>query len=160
MLRAMQASDLPAVLQVEERAYSVPWTEGIFRDCMRVRYLCMVAEVAATPGFDARSGGKDQIIGHAVMSVAAGECHVLNVCVHPDLHNRGIGRRMLRRLLALARRQEADTAFLEVRASNVAAIALYYSEGFDEVGLRRGYYPVAIDDTVNREDAVVMARAL
>ncbi len=156
----MQASDLPAVLHVEERAYSVPWTEGIFRDCLRVRYFCMVAELAATPGIDAPLGGNDQIIGHAVMSVAAGECHVLNVCVHPDLHNRGIGRRMLRRLLALARRQEADTAFLEVRASNVAAIALYYSEGFDEVGLRRGYYPVAIDDTVNREDAVVMARAL
>jgi ribosomal-protein-alanine N-acetyltransferase len=159
-LRAMQESDLPAVLGVEQRAYSVPWTEGIFRDCLRVRYFCMVAELTPPPGIDSGSDGNDQIIGHAVMSIAAGECHVLNVCVQPDLHNRGIGRRMLRRLLALARRQEADTAFLEVRASNVAAIALYYSEGFDEVGLRRGYYPVSMNDTVNREDAVVMARAL
>ena len=159
-LRAMQASDLPAVLSVEERAYNVPWTEGIFRDCLRVRYLCMVAELSPSPAVDGVEGADGEIIGHAVMSVAAGECHVLNVCVHPDLHNRGIGRRMLRRLLALARRHDADTAFLEVRASNVGAIALYYSEGFDEVGLRRGYYPAAIDNTVEREDAVVMARAL
>ena len=159
-LRTMQESDLSAVLCVEQRAYSVPWTEGIFRDCLRVRYFCMVAELKPEPKADAGAGFDAQIIGHAVMSVAAGECHILNVSVHPDLHNRGIGRRMLRRLLALARRQDADTAFLEVRASNVAAIALYYSEGFDEVGLRKGYYPAASNDDVNREDAVVMARAL
>lgn len=159
-LRAMQESDLPAVLRVERRAYAAPWSEGIFRDCLRVRYLCMVAELGLDPNADPPVAADTQIIGHAVMSLAAGECHLLNVCVHPDLHNRGIGRRMLRRLLALARRQQADTAFLEVRASNVAAIALYSSEGFDEVGLRKGYYPVASDDEVNREDAVVMARAL
>jgi len=147
-LRAMQEGDLPAVLLVERKAYTAPWSEAIFRDCLRVRYLCVVAEREA------------EIIGHAVMSIAAGECHVLNLCVHPSLHQRGIGRRMLRRLLALGRRQGADTAFLEVRASNVSALALYRGEGFCEVGLRRGYYPAAGADASGREDAVAMARAL
>jgi ribosomal-protein-alanine N-acetyltransferase len=94
------------------------------------------------------------------MSVAAGECHVLNVCVHPDHHGRGIGRRLLRRLLALARRSEADTAFLEVRASNCVAIGLYRSVGFDEIGRRRDYYPALDPSSGGREDAVMMARAL
>lgn len=114
-LRAMQKEDLLAVLAIERDAYSAPWTEAIFRDCLRVRYLCMVAERDA------------KIVGYAVMSLAVGECHVLNLCVHPQLHHRGIGRLLLRRLLALARRRNADTAFLEVRASNRAAIALYRS---------------------------------
>jgi len=148
VLRGMQEADLAAVLAVERCAYTAPWSEGIFRDCLRVRYRCLVAEYA------------DVVVGHGVMSVAAGECHILNLCVHPDLHGRGIGRRMLRRLLALARQDEADTAFLEVRASNAGAIALYQSEGFIEIGLRRGYYPGPQTKNRRREDALAMARAL
>ena len=148
VLRGMQEADLAAVLAVERCAYTAPWSEGIFRDCLRVRYRCLVAENA------------DVVVGHGVMSVAAGECHILNLCVHPDLHGRGIGRRMLRRLLALARQDEADTAFLEVRASNAGAIALYQSEGFIEIGLRRGYYPGPQTKNRRREDALAMARAL
>ena len=115
-LRQMQPDDLPTVLAVERAAYPTPWSEGIFRDCLRVGYCCLVAE------------DDDVLIGHAIMMVAAGECHVLNLCIHPERQGRGLGRRILRRMLALARRREADTAFLEVRASNTAAIALYESE--------------------------------
>jgi ribosomal-protein-alanine N-acetyltransferase len=68
----------------------------------------------------------------------------------------GLGRRLLRRLLALAHAKGADTAFLEVRKSNTLARALYASEGFCEIGDRRGYYPARN----GREDAVVLARAL
>jgi ribosomal-protein-alanine N-acetyltransferase len=145
-LRRMQPDDLPAVLAVEQAAYPTPWSDGIFRDCLRVGHCCLVAE------------DHDRLIGHAVMMVAAGECHLLNLCVHPRWQGRGLGRRLLRRVLALARRRDADTAFLEVRSSNAMAIGLYESEGFNEVGRRRGYYPTA--DGEWREDAVVMARAL
>lgn len=147
-LRTMQEIDLSAVLAVERSAHAAPWTEAIFRDCLRVRHLCMVVE------------REQEIIGHAVMSVAVGECHLLNLCVHPRLHRRGIGRRLLRRVLALARRRQVDTAFLEVRASNHRAISLYRDEGFVEIGLRRDYYPAASGQAGKREDAVVMARAL
>jgi ribosomal-protein-alanine N-acetyltransferase len=90
------------------------------------------------------------------MSIAAGECHLLNLCVHPDWQGRQFGRKLLRWLLSIARRQNADTAFLEVRRSNRAAIALYETEGFGEVGIRRGYYP----HKEGREDAIIMARPL
>jgi ribosomal-protein-alanine N-acetyltransferase len=143
-LRPMGEKDIPAVLAVETAAYPHPWTEGIFRDCLRVGYCCWVAE---------RAGA---VVGHGVMSVAVGECHVLNVCIHPDWQGRQLGRRMLRWLLAIARGHRAETAFLEVRVSNHPAIALYESEGFCEVAVRRGYYPA----DKGREDAVIMARSL
>ncbi|WP_295543591.1 ribosomal protein S18-alanine N-acetyltransferase [uncultured Thiohalocapsa sp.] len=147
-LRAMRADDLPAVLDCENASYTAPWSEDIFRDCLRVRYCCLVAET------------RNMVVGHGIMSVAAGECHLLNLCIHPLFQRLGIGRRMLRRLLALARRQRADSAFLEVRASNAGAIALYRSEGFDEIGVRRGYYPSAGGDPSRREDALMMGRSL
>jgi len=143
-LRPMQREDLAEVMRVERAAYPFPWTEGIFRDCLRADYSCWVAE---------RRG---ELLGHGVMTAAGGECHVLNVCVHPDWQGRQLGRMLLRRLLSLGRRQEADTAFLEVRPSNQAAIALYVAEGFCEVGLRRRYYPAAN----GKEDALIMAKPL
>jgi ribosomal-protein-alanine N-acetyltransferase len=143
-LRPMEETDIGAVLAVERAGYPHPWTEGNFRDCLRAGYCCWVLE---------QDGA---IIGHGVLSVAVGEAHVLNVCVHPDRQGRGLGRRILERLLRLAREHEADTAFLEVRATNTVAQRLYESAGFNEIGLRRGYYPAH----KGREDAVVYARDL
>ncbi len=143
-MRPMRGEDIPAVMGVETAAYPHPWTEGIFRDCLRVGYCCWVLMASG------------EIVGYGVMSVAAGECHILNMCVHPQARRQGLGRRILRRLLASGRSRNADTAFLEVRASNRAALGLYSQEGFCKVGGRRGYYPLAAD----REDAVIMARPL
>ena len=143
-MRPMEEDDMAAVLAVERVGYPHPWTEGNFRDCLRAGYCCWVLEQ------DGR------MIGHGVLSVAVGEAHVLNVCVHPDWQGRGLGRRILDRMLRLAREHEADTAFLEVRASNTVAQHLYESAGFNEIGLRRGYYPAHN----GREDAVVYAKAL
>ncbi len=147
-LRGMLEDDLPAVLVCERAAYASPWTEGIFRDCLRVRYDCLVAD------------SNEMIVGHSIISVAAGECHVLNLCVHPLFQRLGIGRRMLRRVLALARRRQADSAFLEVRVSNTGAVSLYQDEGFDVIGVRKGYYPSADANPNRREDALMMGRAL
>jgi len=143
-MRPMQEEDLDEVMAVERLAYPIPWTLGIFRDCLRVGYCCWVYT---------RSG---QIIGYGVMSVAAGEAHILNVCILPQLQGQGLGRRLLRRLITLAGRHGADTVFLEVRASNRKALHLYLDMGFNEIGLRRGYYPLA----KGHEDAVVMALSL
>lgn len=159
-LRHMHQADLPAVMAVETAAYPYPWTEGIFTDCLRVGYHCLVAEPAPVPAplsapLSGQAAGPG-LVGHAVMSAAVGECHLLNLCVHPDWRRRGLGRRLLLRLFAIGKANNADTAFLEVRASNRGAIALYESEGFCEIGLRRGYYPAGD----RREDAIVMARPL
>lgn len=143
-LRPMREQDVDAVHAVERRAYEFPWTPGIFRDCLRADYLAWVLEI---------DGG---VAGYFLMSLAAGEAHVLNICVAPERQGRGHGRRLLRSLLHLARARGAQRVFLEVRPSNRHAIALYEQEGFNEIGRRPRYYP-ARD---GREDAIVMAMEL
>ena len=142
--RPMREEDLDTVHTNESLAYSHPWTQGIFRDCLHSGYSCWVVE----------AGG--MIIGHGVLSVAVGETHVLNICIAPEWQGRGFGRRFLEHLLVIAREHGALMAFLEVRPSNAAAIKLYESMGFSEVGRRRDYYPAH----GGREDAIVMAQGL
>ncbi|HYN76774.1 MAG TPA: ribosomal protein S18-alanine N-acetyltransferase, partial [Lamprocystis sp. (in: g-proteobacteria)] len=136
--------DLERIMEAERVAYEFPWESEVFRECLRVGYNCWVAEQGR------------ELVAHGVMSVGADECHILNLCVHPSWQGRGIGRRLLRRLLAQARERGADTAFLEVRVSNQPARRLYAAAGFCEISTRRGYYPAR----EGREDAVVFALAL
>ncbi|MBT3831590.1 MAG: ribosomal protein S18-alanine N-acetyltransferase [Gammaproteobacteria bacterium] len=140
----MQLTDLPDVLRNERRGYTHPWTEGIFRDCLRNGQECWLLMCS------------DQNVGHGILSVAAGESHLLNVCVHPDFQGHGFGRILVEHLLERARTGEASTIFLEVRPSNVAACELYDKLGFNEVGIRENYYP----SNVGREDALVLAKEL
>ena len=143
-LRPMSGLDLPSVIQVEETSYEFPWTLPIFRDCLRVGCDCFVYET------------QDGVIGHGIMSVAAGECHILNICIHPDHQRRGLGESMVYFLLDIARQKQAQAALLEVRMSNSAAYRLYIKLGFDEVGIRKNYYP----SRIGREDAIILARDL
>ena len=94
-----------------------------------------------------------EAIGYAVLSIAAAEAHILNLCTAPEVQGRGHGRHLLRALLELARGRGVQRVFLEVRPSNVHAITLYDSEGFNEIGRRPRYYPAV----GGREDAIVMA---
>ena len=144
VLRPMYEEDLDAVMEVELRAYPFPWTRGIFQDCLRADY----------PGRVLTQGGG--VVGYGMLSLAADEAHVLNVCVDPLCQSRGHGRRLLRELVRVARQRGAQRVFLEVRPSNLSAIALYHSEGFNEIGRRPRYYPA--DN--GREDALVMAMEL
>ena len=140
-IRPMTEADVAAVLLIETAAYPFPWSDGIFRDCLRVGYQCQVY----APGGELR--------GYLVWSVAAGEAHVLNLCVAPAFQGRGIGRMLLRFLMQRAAAHGASELFLEVRPSNGTAVKLYESIGFNEIHRRRGYYPAA----GGREDALVMA---
>ena len=142
--RDMEEEDLDQVMAIEEKVYPYCWTRAIFKDCMRVGYACRVVETG------------QGVAGYAVLSYGAGEAHVLNIAVHPEQQGRGIGRTLLEHLLELARRYNADTVFLEVRPSNHIAQRLYDTMGFNQIGLRRGYYP----STKGREDAILLARSL
>jgi [ribosomal protein S18]-alanine N-acetyltransferase len=137
--RRMTEADLPAVIDIETAAYMFPWSIGIFRDCLRVGYTCRVLVA------------RDGIGGYGIMSMGAGEAHILNVCVRADLRGQGTGRRLLTWFLGEARSAGHGWAFLEVRPSNRPAIRLYESLGFAAVGLRRGYYQAV----GGREDAIV-----
>ena len=145
-VRAMVAADVPAVEAIEKQAYPAvqAWSEGIFRDCLRVGYLCQVLEVDAEPA------------GYGILSIAAGEAHLLNVCVAPVRQGRGLGRLLVEHFLDLADRYKAHTVYLEVRPSNTPARALYKSLGFRRIGVRKCYYPVAPGEP--REDAIQLAR--
>ena len=140
----MRPEDVDAVSAIEVRAYEFPWTIGIFRDCIKAGYQCWVM---------ARHG---KVIGYGVLSIATGEAHVLNVCIDPDEQGGGLGRRLMRRLIDLARWHRAERVFLEVRPSNPRAISLYDQLGFNEIGRRPNYYP----SKRGREDAIVMAMEL
>lgn len=144
VLRPLYGVDIAAVIEVEQAAYAYPWTPGMFRDCLEAGYVCWVA-----------SDG-ERLVGHGVLSLVLDECHLLNVCVHPHWRCQGLGRTLLTHLLRIARQRAALKAFLEVRVSNGPAIGLYRSVGFQEVAVRRNYYPKGAD----REDALVMALVL
>lgn len=140
-LAPMQSSQLPRILDIERRAYPFPWTEGIFRDCLKVGYSAWIVQ-------DAQA----EILAYALMSMAVGEAHILNLCVDPAYHGQGLGRFVLDHLLRIARCANMTLMLLEVRRSNAAARRLYEAAGFSTFGVRKGYYP-AHD---GREDALVL----
>jgi ribosomal-protein-alanine N-acetyltransferase len=140
----MVGSDVERVVAIEEMAYGYPWSMGVFMDCIRVGYSCWVMSLG------------DRVQGYGIMSIAAGESHILNLCVSPRVQGRGNGVAMLRHLCRTAMSHRARETYLEVRPSNHAAIRLYEGHGFQRVGTRKGYYP----DAGNREDAFVYSLSL
>ena len=143
-LERMRVPDIEAVAGIEADAYAFPWTAGMFADCLGSGHECWVAREGAA------------ILGYAILAAAAGEAHLLNVCVTPGVRRRGHGRALVRHMIDRAIGREARTLFLEVRPSNAAARRLYAGLGFREIGRRKNYYP-APD---GREDATVLALSL
>jgi ribosomal-protein-alanine N-acetyltransferase len=142
--RPMSPADVEEVMRLETSVYQFPWTERIFRDCIRVGYDCWLAL-------------KDNIIvAHAVVSTAAGESHVLNLAVTEEYQGKGIGKQFIHFLLGIAASKQAEIMMLEVRPSNVRAISCYNSAGFNEIGCRKDYYPAPN----GKEDALLFAKQI
>jgi len=133
--------DLDIVVEVERAIYAFPWTRGNFRDSLRAGYSCWVIRDEA------------ELLGYAVMMLAAGEAHLLNLSVAAHRQQQGHGRALLAHLVGVARDHGARVLFLEVRPSNEAGKRLYAGSGFEQIGVRRGYYPAQ----GGREDALVFA---
>ena len=139
-LRTMSHEDLSLVSDIERRSYEFPWSHGVFRDCLLAGYQCVVLE------------RNSDVAGYSVLSIAAGEAHILNICVDPDFRSMGYGEQLLDEVLFRTRTTSVREIFLEVRPSNHAALNLYRSVGFDEVGVRPSYYQAQR----GREDAVIL----
>ena len=139
-IREMRQTDVTMAATIEQSAYEFPWSSGIFRDCLLAGYTSLVLE----------HGGK--VIGYGILSVAAGEAHLLNLVVSLSARGMGNGRRLLEHLMDLARSAGADGMYLEVRPSNLRALALYERAGFEVIGRRAGYYRAR----GGTEDAVVL----
>jgi ribosomal-protein-alanine N-acetyltransferase len=140
-MRAMMPEDVDAVYAIEQAVQAYPWTRGNFTDALSGRYLCSVDETDGA------------ISGYVVMMPLLDEAELLNIGVAAGQQRKGLGRAMLREMLDLAREKKIRRIYLEVRASNAAAQALYRSAGFADIGLRRDYYRNA----EGNEDAITMA---
>ena len=141
-VRAMTHDDLAMVCDIERRSYEFPWTHGVFRDCLLAGYQCIVLVRC------------DRVSGYGILSIAAGEAHILNVCVEPACRSLGYGEKLLDEVLRRARAASVREVFLEVRPSNAAALALYRKKGFVQIANRPAYYQ-AHD---GREDAAVLSK--
>lgn len=142
--RPMSVADLTTICTIEQRIYPFPWTRGNFADSIRAGYFCTVLECAAT------------IVGYAILSVAVGESHLLNLSIDADWQRRGLGRALLLHQIGLARDRGATLMMLEVRPSNSVGRALYADVGFEQIAVRRGYYPAH----GTREDALLLGLKL
>jgi ribosomal-protein-alanine N-acetyltransferase len=144
-IRSISDLDIPALLAVEESSQPVPWSEDAFKRCWEANYPAWVME------------DDDKIVAFVIISLASGECHVLNLCVHPDYQRRGHGKALLIHALHVAKLQGAGIVYLEVRRSNTNAIELYRKMNFKHIADRRNYYP---HTPKGPEDALVFARDL
>ena len=142
--RPMTEADLDAIMEIEPHIYSHPWSRGNFSDSLVSGYSAWVLLDGA------------KIIGYALMMMVLDEAHLLNLSVAKTYQKQGLGRLLLEHMIAIARKHDAANMFLEVRPSNISAIALYENIGFNEMAVRRGYYPAQN----GREDAVLMGLAL
>ena len=145
-IRTISIQDLSNVMEVERSCYPIPWSESVFKESLVGSNECWLIEYQGV------------LSGHAVVSNVLDEVHLLNICIEPKFNRKGLGRILLQHLVAEAIKRKATVLFLEVRASNNAAIDLYFSEGFNEVGLRPNYYPCEVG--AGREDAVLMTLEL
>ena len=136
----MTASDIDAVMAIEEVIYTHPWTRGNFVDSLAAQSHCYVLEWHGV------------MAGYAVLMTGAGEAHLLNLSIAGAWQRRGLGRELLNRVIGLARELKVQKIFLEVRTSNAPARALYANSHFCEIGVRKDYYPAH----AGREDAIVL----
>lgn len=143
-LRRMQLQDVPDVLAQERLLYEFPWSKENFTSSINSGYECWLLLWDNAPA------------GYVVLSTGAGEAHLLNISVVSTHQNKGLGRWLLRFIVERADALKTSVVFLEVRVSNLKAQGLYQSEGFNEIGLRKGYYPAS----KSREDAMVLALEL
>jgi len=139
VIRSMHQADISVVTAIERETYEFPWSAGIFRDCLLAGYTNLVLD----------SDG--EVVGYGIMSIAAGEAHLLNICVIKPLRRAGIGTRVLEHMMRLARAASTERIYLEVRPSNKSAISMYGAAGFEVSGVRENYYKAR----GGKEDAVV-----
>ena len=140
LIRKMMLDDIPAVVELDRIAFSLPWPERSFRFEVADNPVarCWVAEV------------EGRVVGMVVGWLLVDEIHIATIATHPDFRRQGIGRRLLSHTLRRALEDGAQSSFLEVRASNVGAQELYRQFGYEPTGRRKRYYKD------NDEDAILM----
>lgn len=146
-IELLRESDIEAALDIERRSNTHPWSETNFCDALRAGYLCLVAR------------DESHIVGLAVTHLLVDDAELLLIAVNPDNRRSGCASALLSDVSARLRGLAKNALHIEVRISNVGAIAFYVARGFQRVGLRKNYYPSGVLGS-QREDAVLMKVAL
>ncbi|WP_245849882.1 ribosomal protein S18-alanine N-acetyltransferase [Oceanimonas doudoroffii] len=142
--RPLSLADLDAMAALEQAAHAHPWSRALLADVFGERY------------FTGALWHGQQLQGYFIADSVLDESTLMNICVSPAWQGRGLGRRLLEHYFTQCRARALGWLWLEVRASNLAAIHLYASSGYQESGRRRNYYP----SDVGHEDAVIMQKRL
>jgi len=138
----MSDTHIDAVYIIEEKSYGYPWSKKIFNDCLSNNYICRVLIL------------DDKLIGYLVASIVNDECHIMNLCIDSSFRSCGYGRYLLGELHNEIKILNCKVVFLECRPSNTSALKLYNSEGYNEIGQRKNYYPAP----GGYEDALMLAK--
>ena len=140
-LRQFDEQDISEILPIEQACNDQPWSESLLRSCVGGRY------------FNAGISVREALVGFYIAEQAGPDITLMEICVHPQYQGQGLSKLLMTDLLAQSQQRNAEAIFLEVRKSNLPAIRLYQHHGFDESGLRKGYYS-------DGEDALLMLLTL
>lgn len=138
----MNKTDIDKVHEIECGSYGYPWSKNIFLDCLNNNYICKILTL------------NNSIIGYCICSIVQDECHIMNLCVDKEYRGSGYGRLILKELHNEIKEKQCKIVFLECRPSNISALKLYNSEGYNEIGIRKNYYP----SPNGYEDAIMLAK--
>ncbi len=144
LIREMTAADVAAVFAIDCQTNDFPWTQSLFEQAVASTKKTSVIEE------------QGEILGFSIVSYVVGEAELLNICIAKNQQGKKLGNQLLEHALEQSKKSENHEMYLEVRASNVVALALYEKHDFNEIGRRKDYYPMK----GGREDAILMARSL
>ncbi|WP_294912268.1 ribosomal protein S18-alanine N-acetyltransferase [Tatumella sp. UBA2305] len=136
--------DQAQALAIEQRCHAFPWSAETFAGNQGERYL------------NYRIDADGKMAGFAITQIVLDEASLFNIAIDPDFQRQGLARRLLETLAEELAARGVLTLWLEVRESNLPAIALYEQLGFNQVSRRPRYYPTP----TGREDALIMALVL
>ncbi|QWE31689.1 GNAT family N-acetyltransferase [Polynucleobacter sp. Adler-ghost] len=155
----MTEADLDSVLAIESVSHIHPWTKGNFSDSLAAGHWAYCVRPQLSDAVKGSYLDPEILWAYCILFPAVDELHLLNITVSPKLRRLGIGVKMMNAIEGVAVQQNMPRIILEVRPSNESALQLYRSLGYEQIGLRKSYYPV---DVINglREDALVLAKSI
>ena len=155
----MQIADIDAVLKIELVSHIHPWTSGNFHDSLKAGHWAYCIRPQVDQAIKGSFVDPNVLWAYCILYPAVDELHLLNITVSPNLRKLGLGSRMMAANEGVAAGQNIPRMILEVRPSNLAAVNLYQKLGYEQIGLRKAYYPVD-QITSSREDALVLAKSI
>lgn len=155
----MQSADLDAVLQIESISHLHPWTRGNFIDSLAAGHWAYCIRPQLDHAVQGSFLDPNVLWAYCILFPAVDELHLLNITVTPKLRKLGLGSRLMSAIEGVAVQQNIPRIILEVRPSNLDALNLYQKLGYEQIGIRKGYYPTD-QASGTREDALVLAKSI